>query len=202
MHSDKQLLDIFIEMQKEIKPTLSIEVGAFDADYSKAISKLGIECYAFEASPFVYEKFKDKMEGISYINKAVSDKDGVIQFELMPDHNPANRGNNSIKSRNENLKYKYIDIDSITLNSYFADRTNEIISLWIDCEGANRDVLLGATNILPSVSSILIETEDVEFWKDQWLHKDVVKFLSTYGFEVVEERFAYVNQKNTIFKKF
>jgi hypothetical protein len=29
MHSDKQLLDIFIEMQKEIKPTLSIEVGAF-----------------------------------------------------------------------------------------------------------------------------------------------------------------------------
>ena len=202
MHSDKQLLDIFIEMQKEIKPTLSIEVGAFDADYSKEMSKLGIECYAFEASPFVYKKFKDGMEGISYINKAVSDKDGVIQFELMPDHNHANRGNNSIKNRKENLKYKYIDVDSITLNSYFADRTNEQISLWIDCEGANKEVLFGATNILPSVTSILIETEDVEFWKDQWLHEDVVKFLSNYGFEVVEEKFAYLNQKNAIFKKF
>lgn len=201
MHSDKELLDIYIEMQKEIKPTLSIEVGAFDADYSKAMAKLGIECFAFEASPFIHNRFKNDMEGISYINKAVSDKEGSIKFELIAHQDPNKIGHNSIKHRNEDLNYLYVDIESITLNSYFKDRVDEKIALWIDCEGANKEVLIGASHILPSVESILIETEDVDFWKDQWLHEDVVKFLSLFGFYIVEERESLIKQRNVIFRK-
>jgi FkbM family methyltransferase len=201
MHSDKELLDIYIEMQKDLKPTLSIEVGAFDADYSKAMAKLGIECFAFEASPFIYNRFKNDMEGISYINKAVSDKNETIQFQLIAHQDPNKIGHNSIKNRNEDLNYLYVDVESITLNSYFKDRSDERICLWIDCEGANKEVLLGATNILPSVSTILIETEDIDFWKDQWLHEDVVRFLSLFGFEVLEERPSLIKQRNVIFKK-
>lgn len=201
MHSDLDLLEIYLKLQETIKPTLSIEVGAFDADYSKAMAKSGVECYAFEASPFIYNRFKNDMEGISYINKAVSNKNDTIQFELIAHQDPNKIGHNSIKNRNENLNYFYVDVESITLNSYFKDRTNERISLWIDCEGANKEVLIGATDILPSVSTILIETEDIDFWKDQWLHEDVVRFLSLFGFEVIEERPSLLKQRNVIFKK-
>jgi hypothetical protein len=60
---------------------------------------------------------------------------------------------------------------------------------------------MGSTNILSSVESILIETEDIELWDNQWLHDDVVKFLTTFGFEIVHEKKAYDHQRNVIFVK-
>lgn len=201
MFTDKEMLRIYLEMQKILKPTLSIEVGAFDADYSKEMSKTGIECFAFEASPFVYKKFKDQMGDITYINKAVSDKNGVVKFESTNHQNPSVVGYNGIKNRKAKESYSYIDIESVTLNSYFKDREKDKVSLWIDCEGANQEVLMGSTNILPSVESILIETEDIELWDKQWLHDDVVKFLRTFGFEIVHEKKAYDHQRNVIFAK-
>lgn len=201
MFSDPEMLNLYIEMQKEIKPTLSIEVGAFDADYSKRMSNLGVECYAFEASPFVYSRFKNDMGDIKYINKAVSDQTGTIQFEMITEQDPRQIGHNSIKNRNAQTSYTYMDIEAVTLNSFFRDRRGARISLWIDCEGANREVLTGASGILPSVESILIETEDYPFWKDQWLHDDVVKYLSTYGFEIVHQKPALVHQRDVIFRR-
>jgi FkbM family methyltransferase len=201
MHSDKELLDLYLKILEEVKPTLSIEIGAFDADYSKAMVKTGTECIAFEASPFVYDRFKDQMDGITYINKAVSDKNETINFELIAHQNPSEIGHNSIKNRNANLEYKYVEVESISLNSYFKDRTGERIALWIDCEGANKEVLTGASKILSSVETIFIETEDFDFWKDQWLHEDVVYFLSLFGFRIIAERPSLINQRNVIFKK-
>ena len=198
---DPYLLSIFMELQNDLKPTLSIEVGAYDAEFSKNISKHGVLSYAFEASPFIYQRFKGEMEDINYINKAISDIDGIVQFEIMSMYDPAEAGNNTIKNRKDTMEYEYIDVEAVSLNEYFKNFKDENIALWIDCEGANKEVLTGADKILPKVSSILIETEEIEYWAGQWLHTDVLEYLATFGFISGAQRPHGDAQLNTIFTK-
>ena len=79
MFTDNELLNSYIKIQEKNKPDISVEIGAFDADFSKSMIGICNNIYAFEASPFVYRKFKDDMHGINYINKAVSDKNEEVK---------------------------------------------------------------------------------------------------------------------------
>ena len=198
-HLSFDLSNKFIDLQETLKPSIYIEVGAFDAEFSKIIlSKYpDAKIWAFEANPYVYEK-NYPIDNINYINKAVSDTLGFIQFELQKDTEKA-AVNNSIMKRNEVKEYEYISVESLTLNSLFSEFNN--ICLWIDCEGANREVLMGASNILSKVSSIFIEVEKTEYWKDQWLDNDVKKYLAKFGFVLFDSDTQYQDQYNCIFIK-
>lgn len=189
----------FILLQDRLRPDVYIEVGAFDAEFSRTIKSKypDAEVWAFEASPFVYQK-NSPMDGINYINKAVSDKNDIIDFQLQADLHPI-VGNNSILKRKENKEYFYIPVESVTLNDIFKDKKN--ICLWIDCEGANKEVLTGASKILDKVSSIFIEVEEIEYWENQWLDKDVESYLNNFGFKIVKRDSQYENQYNCIFLK-
>lgn len=195
MHSDKSMLAEFIDIQKIMLPKLTIEVGAYDADFSKAMIGVAKEIYAFEASPYVYEKFKN-IEGVDYRNLAISDVSGQIDFEIQTDQHKLT-SNNSIMKRNDKGNKEYISVKSATLNELFKDKKN--IALWIDCEGANQQVLTGASEILPNVDSIFIEVETTKFWKDQWLEKDVREYLSNFGFRLSRSEPQYTNQYNQIY---
>jgi FkbM family methyltransferase len=197
MYSDKSMLQSFIDIQKIMLPSLSIEIGAYDADFSKSMVGIAKEIWAFEASPYVYEKFKD-IEGVNYINLAISNKSGLMDFEIQQnEHNLI--ANNSIMKRNDNTAKQYIPVESKSLNDLFKDRKN--IALWIDCEGANEQVLTGASEILPNVQSIFIEVETVRFWKNQWLENDVKSYLENFGFKLSLSQPQYVNQYNQIYIK-
>lgn len=196
-HISKDLADKFISLQEKIKPDIYIEVGAFDAEFSRTIySKIpNAKIWAFEANPYVHSK-NYPILGIEYINKAVSDRVGSIEFEIQKDVQP-DAVNNSIMKRNEDKPYEYIMVESITLNDILSEFSN--ICLWIDCEGANREVLLGASEILSKVSSIFIEVEQIEYWKDQWLDTDVIGYLESFGFKLIDRDYQYPGQYNCIF---
>ena len=191
-------------MQQELNPTLSIEVGAFSAEYSVAMSKISVDSYAFEANPHVYNKFKDQIKYVNYINKAVSNINGISQFGLIIGEDYSEIGHCGIKEfNNTNIEYEYIDVETVTLNDYFKDMKDEKISMWIDCEGANEEVLTGASELLSNVNSIFIETENKTMWKDQWLHNDVKDYLKQFDFEINTIKPASPNsvQNNVIFIK-
>jgi FkbM family methyltransferase len=195
MHSDKDILAAFIDIQKVMLPKITIEVGAYDADFSKSMVGIAKEIYAFEASPFVYEKFKD-IPGVDYRNLAISDVSGEIDFEIQIDQHKLT-SNNSIMKRNDKGNKEYISVKSSTLNELFEDKKN--IALWIDCEGANGQVLTGASSILPNIGSICIEVETARFWKDQWLEQDVKEYLAGFGFRLSMSEPQYTNQFNQIY---
>lgn len=202
MLSDKNALKYFVQLQDKLKPTIAIEVGAYDADFSKSISSKNIKTYAFEASPYVYEKYKNDMKNISYINKAVVNYDGYIEFKFNGDQLPKeNVSNNSIKSRSIFEIVESAEVPCVSLNSYFSDLKDEKIVLWIDCEGANKEVLQGSSEILSMTDSIFIEVETYPFWTDIWLQTEVEEYLKGYGFVPLIEFYAYAHQKNVIFIK-
>lgn len=193
------ILDMFLNIQKHINPDISIEVGAFNAEFSKEMKYFDIDIFAFEASPYVYETFKNEMEKIKYLNNAVSNKNGKIKFEIQAHFNPHTTGNNSIKNRNEDKAYTYIDVDSVSINEYFNNYTFSKGALWIDAEGASEEVLTGASNKLKDFGSIYIELEHKEFWNGCWKRENVIEYLKQYGFHLFYELPCYVDQSDAIF---
>jgi FkbM family methyltransferase len=201
IYSNSELVSKFINLQKIIKPNVSIEVGAHAAEFSNAMAKAGIRAYAFEASPYVYEKFKDNVHpGVKYINKAVSYQDDIVMFQIDTRFDPKDTGHNTIMKRAEDIDYEYVKVEAVALDDFAGMDSN--IALWIDCEGANREVLTGAFDVLQNVSSIFIEVEEIEFWKNQWLYKDVSDYLLEKGFVLWARDQEYGNhQYNCIFIK-
>lgn len=200
--TQEELTSTFIRMQKDLVPDVSIEVGAHAAEFSNAMAMAGIRAYAFEASPFVYERFKDEMHpGVKYINKAVSYQDDVVMFQIDKRFDPSEVGHNTIMKRAEDLDYEYVKVESVALDDFAGMAKN--VALWIDCEGANREVLEGARKILKEVSSIHIEVETKEFWKNQWLLEDVENYLTGYGFKEFARANVddYGHQVNIIYVK-
>jgi FkbM family methyltransferase len=192
------LSDTFLKMQNIIAPDLCIEVGAHAAEFSNYMSKnFNINSIAFEAGKEIYEKYKDTTESlVSYVNCAISDTDGYATFFV---HGPATLGNNGIKRVTFTKSVPVHKVVCYKLDTYMQKYQFENACLWIDAEGANKEVLLGARETLKKVSSIFIETEDSLIWKDQWLTKDVELYLKRFGFKKLLSEDVYANQKNIIF---
>lgn len=198
-----QLWESFISMQKDLGTDFAIEIGAHAAEFSQEMCNLlDINALAIEANPAVFNKYRNEITDsrVSYLNYAISDSNGSVDF-LVHDDNLA--GNNSIKTRLGDHDFKSYTVESYTMDSLVEELglSFKNAALWIDCEGANREVLLGASETLKLCSSIFIETEDISFWEDQWLTNDVVEFLESVGFKVFATEDIYDDQKNIIFIK-
>lgn len=203
MFTDKHSMQYFLDLQKKLTPTMSIEVGAFDADFSVEIAKTNIPTFAFEGFTEIYDNFKDNLSNINYLNFAITDYDGTVDFHIdsMDSNWYLRQGYYGIKTGFFRKSYKIVSVPCTSLNSYFKDLSDEKITLWIDCEGANREVLEGASKILSMVDSIYIEVEHGYVWRDIWLRNDVIDYLEKLDFLLLKEFAANSNQTNCIFIK-
>ena len=66
------------------------------------------------------------------------------------------------------------------------------------CEGASREVLTGAVNVLNKVDVLFVEVEDREAWEGQWLSKDVKDFLLTHDITMIGRDFQSMHQHNIL----
>lgn len=210
--SNKILVEYFFELIKKNTPTCSIELGAFSADFSRNIKNKynNMKVFAFEANPYNFEFFSEKYEfdklGIEYINKAVSDKEEVLNFNIQRkikdrELSPI-RGNNSIMERNqENTDYENVLVNTISISNFVIENQieSERIVLWVDVEGANEKALKGCEKILDKVSLIFIEVEEKEYWINQWLENNVRDFLTSNNFVLVARDGEYEHQYNQIY---
>jgi FkbM family methyltransferase len=190
----------FISMCESFNVRTSVEVGAHEASFSNEIRILpNIESIiAFEASPFVWRKYCSKIpEVIAYRNQAVSDKSGPITFYIQQDRSPTETLNNSILERAEAAKTHEVIVESITLDQLLPIKGPA--ALWVDVEGASREVLLGGRKFLAETALVFLEVEHQSYWKNQWLFEDILTFMETNGFLLHSIKEQYTNQSNCIF---
>ena len=215
-----ELVDLFFLIQEEVKPKISIEVGANSAEFSKKIKQdqTDIKSWAFEANPYVHKHYADSLQnaGVEYINAAITNKIGKTRFLIQEaylnngewDGKRINRliGNNSLLIRNQDdVLYSAPKVDCNTLDGFFIDsgilNSSDTVCMWIDVEGAIEQVFSNSSKILKQVDSIFIEAEDFKFWQDQWLAEDVIKFLVSQDFVPIARDYEYEKQNNYIFIK-
>lgn len=209
----EELRQLYFDIQKVINPNISIEVGAFQAEFSLYMKKTFPSIYAtaFEANIDNYNNNKEFVlsNNVNYLNYAITDFVGTVNFLVQQgykdgSHMDKNPGNNSILSRSDtSIYYAEQSVPSVTLDHYFFDylSINNVISLWIDAEGASEQVLNGSVNLLNYVHSVFIEVEHYQFWHNQWLASDVDSFLSKHDFVAVASDTEYQDQNNVIYLK-
>ena len=132
------------------------DVGANIGSYTLSLHNKAKYIYAFEASKinigYLNDNIKgNKIENVMTVHKAVSDEDNKkIKLYLSPDTG----GNNSIYER---FNGEFETVETVTLDSFYAN--NEIPSvdlIKIDVEGAEFDVIRGASEVLDTFKPVLI----------------------------------------------
>jgi FkbM family methyltransferase len=206
--SAQELSEYFYELQGKIKPNVTIEVGAYDAAFSRSIvaNYPEIVSWAFEANRYNYKNYSLEAlaDGVKYVYSAISSEVGEIPFYYQNEA-PNTVGNNSILERLKTSQYKEI-VPATTLDTFFIEsgllNKDDSVSLWIDVEGASREVLMKSELILKQTKSILIEVEHDEVWSSQWKSQDVVEFLTSRGFTLTgRDKEYYPLQENFLFIK-
>lgn len=146
-------------LEKEIRfgenvVDIGAKVGLYSLVFSKFVGSTGT-VFAFEPTPDSFNILK-KNKAVNYLEnliieqKAVTDKDGIEKLEICEFD-----GNNRLNNNCENG----INVNCVSLDSYFADYIKKISFIKIDVEGLEPKVLSGMRNILKKNTEIKILLE-------------------------------------------
>lgn len=186
---------------------ITIEIGAHEATFSKNIkcTRPSTECYAYEANPFVYEKFEKSLKeaGIDYRNLAISNTDGFVNLEI-----PISRRSKAINKDNPiasilkrdqpGFKYDTVSVTSAKINSLFKNKSKNK-AIWVDVEGAQYEVLQSMSEQWPTIQLIYIEVETNNVWFSSFNKQDIYQTLKSKGYlEIMLDNLAG-GQYNTVF---
>ncbi|PRZ44363.1 FkbM family methyltransferase [Antricoccus suffuscus] len=207
-NSARHLDDLFFRLVELSEPTVFAEAGAYKAEASRQIKRMLPQCrvVAFEANKYNFIAYsgllKESAPGVEYLNCAVTDQPGEETFHLRRQADGQDMrqvtGNSSLLVRSdESTTYEKFTVDAVSLDSYFPEVERSCI--WIDVEGASKQVLKGARHFLSSCQVIKIEVEERMMWADQWLSLDVIAFMLAEGFVPIARDIEYENQFNIVF---
>lgn len=210
-----ELRSLFFSIQERLMPTVSIEIGAWRAEFSHEMKTRlpEIDAWAFEANEHNYKAnvMAAYKAGVHYTNLAVTNFSGRTRF-MMQEKTLDGKvygkeiGNNSLLQRTEgNIVYHAPHVVCTTMDSFFVDQervtASDQVCLWVDVEGASKEVLTASNALLKQTQSVFIEVEHYPFWDDQWLFTDVDSFMSNAGFTAIAHDNEYENQNNYIYLK-
>jgi FkbM family methyltransferase len=206
--STQELERLFFRVVEVFSPELFIEAGAKDAGASRRARECleRARIVAFEANPYTYRRFKKRNARsgaeVEYLHQALSDAPGTATFHVMetPEGRPSADGQGSlIRRQNDARGEKKVRVPCTTLDEFFAEHEYQSCALWIDVEGASRQVLSGGREVLRKASVAMIEVEDQSYWTEQWLVFDVLRAFFEAGMVPVARDYQSRHQYNVIF---
>lgn len=146
-------------LKKIIKPGDTIidvgaNIGVLTLYFRQLIGDKG-KLYSFEPDPLsfsILEKniVQNSLKNVTIENKAVSNKNGSVGFEVS-ENNTAGR----IKENDGNM----LNVDCVTLDSYFSEKITKVDFVKIDTEGFDWTVLKGMKNMINSNPEIKLMVE-------------------------------------------
>lgn len=208
--SRDRLQGFFQEIQSLLRPDMTLEIGAHSAPFSERMASLGFEAYAFEANPYNYKAFAERIQRrapmVKYRHMAISDVDGEVTFQVKESKGEKAvskvSGNNSLLVRSDAaFRYESVTVPSRRLESFLREEGVEgrSFSAWIDVEGALGQVTSGFGNALKSCLSLIVEVEEVSYWKGQMLVFDVMRYFAAAGMVPVARDFESRHQYNLVY---
>lgn len=217
----------FIELSRIIGYTTNIlEVGSHYGEDSVRFHHFfpDANIYCFEPDPRnikISEKVFRNIDKIKLFPYAVSNKNSVMKFyqsnmkfKNLPgkykfigsdDYKNLhlnNSGSSSLKkaTREDLLNSTEIEVQSISLSEWDKEEKLEIIDLlWIDVQGAEKEVLEGCKNILNKIKYIHLEYGAVYY--EDGMSKDETKlYLTNLGFTLVKDYNVKEKEGDFLFK--
>ncbi|WP_183094984.1 FkbM family methyltransferase [Nocardioides stalactiti] len=208
-----RVADAFRDLCRALQPTVSLEVGAHEAGFSRWIKNEvpDARCVAFEANPYVHQKYDDELAetGVEYHHLAISDVDGTVDLGIPRRLHNTRKGRRFRKLRTSRMaslsRHRYavrtetVAVPSLPLDDFLHVTDDDVIVAWIDVEGASGPVLTAGREVLSRASLVYIEVENEQVWDDQWLDVDVAAFLAECGLVPVLRDVQRRHQYNVVF---
>jgi FkbM family methyltransferase len=179
-----------------------IDVGAAFGFYTIISSKrVGLEgkVIAIEAQPDIYEMLNKNIElnqltNVTTLNFAAYSKESKLKIY----------SNYSVMTERANNKEKFVEVNANTLDTIIQKtgiKEDGINWIKIDVEGAEYEVLRGATSILSQSKDIALLVEIHNLGEGKNMYEPIVHFLNEYSFKIDFEKTYESGEKHVIFRK-
>lgn len=204
----KQKFEAIKKLLNKDDPVI-VEVGAHFGEDSLRFLEFFSDAaiYCFEPDPRCIKIFKKYVNSprCTLIEKALSQERGVASFyqSYKPHHGPVpekydwisyedyyenylnSSGASSLKRGYDSVMSETINVETDTYDNFIEEyQLPEVDLLWIDVQGAEKDVLVGAQKNLKNVNNIIIEYGEDQY--EDFLSLDAtVYLLSLFGFEAI-----------------
>lgn len=207
--SARQLRQLFLNINRALQPDVFVEAGAHSAATSVKMRGLvpDARIIAFEANPHNHTKFLARHDfgalRVEYRLQALTDAVGPVTFKVLVQEGDVLRkpdsGRSSLLARAGDVtRYEDVTVPGTTLDAAL-DGVAGTVALWVDVEGAAKQVLGGAAATLARTRIVMIEVETRPYWQGQWLHTDICGHLMGLGLVPVARDFEYRYQFNLLF---
>lgn len=192
----KAHLDYLYKMKKNgIAPKVIYDIGACVLHWTREAINLWSDAkfIAFEAMEESAEIFNHF--GIAHHIGLLSDQDDkqitFYQNTVHPGGNSYYKENSKINKEADLLYNDARTMNSITLDTIIKRRNFPLPDLIkMDVQGAELDILKGASNTLEHCSDLILELQKVEYNKGAPLREEVISYLESIGFKLVHGPFS------------
>lgn len=190
-----------------------IDVGAHFGRYTMIASKrvgLNGKVISIEADPHNFEILNrniklNKLTNIISLNYTVYSREEKIKLYLNNEKNQfVQTSHNTIMTDRARSKEKFVDVQATTLDYLLKSnriKQEDVNWIKIDVEGAEYEVLKGATRILSKNNNISLLIEVHLLSGHITLYDSITKLLSTYGFRIDHEKVHESGERHVIARK-
>lgn len=198
-----------------VRPTVVVEIGAHEATFSRQMARRladrghDARVVAYEANPYVHAHYVDEVtsSGVEYLNLAVAETPGDVELHIPRVHTQrgdmprVNRISSLVREARHVAGVETVRVPAVRPADHLGLTSDDRAVLWIDVEGANKQVLQASRPLLERTALIYIEVEGKPFWDQQWLDADVARYLMPMGFVPVMRDVERGSQYNLVFAR-
>jgi FkbM family methyltransferase len=199
---EDEIIEHFAPKRGDIVVDIGAHIGHYTIIASKRVGANG-KVVAIEASPSNFKILNrnirlNQLTNIISLNNAVYSKETKLKLYL-PGEELGHTTYNTVMSDRAKNEDKFVEVSANTLD--YLLQLNEITDVnWvkIDVEGAEFEVLKGASNVLSKSKDIalLLEVHGLNNYRP------VVEFLSSYNFKIEFEKTYETGDKHIILRKY
>lgn len=188
------------------KPTSFVEIGSRDGHDTKYISDFWslnpTKCLIIEAHPDCYRNIVEQYPQFNTLNIAASNKTGVTTFNAGIVGQEPNIGVSSLLARTlSSFDHRVIEIDAWKMVDVMQHlKIDSFDFMKIDVEGFGLQVLEGFEKAILNTKYIQIELEVEQVWSNQSYFNDVVHYLDSFGFRIIDDITLDDYQKDVLFQ--
>src|ERR671910_32793 len=206
IHED-DIITRFTPKEGDIVIDIGAHIGLYTIISSKRVGANG-KVVAIEANPSNFEMLNsniklNQLTNIISLNNAVYSKETKIKLYL-PGEELGDTIYNTIVSDRAKNEDKFVEVSANTLDYLLQSKgieQEQVNWIKIDVEGAEFEVLKGATNILSNSKDIALLIEIHNLKDSTNLYRPIIEFLKLYNFKIEFEKTYDGGEKHIIVRK-
>lgn len=186
-------------------PNSFIEIGSRDGHDTAYISQFWnlhpSKCYIIEAHPKCFSNIINQYPQFQSLNIAASNKTAPVIFNAGIFGKEENIGISSLLTRTLSpFTSEQVEIDGWRMEDVMEQlQVDSFDFMKIDVEGLGLQVLEGFGEKIKNTKYIQIELETQQVWEGQSYYDDVVTYLTSLGFKILDEINLDGVQKDVLF---